>query len=137
MSFSTQRQREEKMSGATLHGVGAGGQRFFEQRLELGAKAGLAAGEKAESFDRGAADDVGWIVVKRREETGGAQALCAGESDTCDDESQVSTGAPVVACLFRPDLAEESEQAFGVGSKKARLLFRDTAGGVCGVVAEG
>ena len=64
-------------------------------------------------------------------------ALCARVRDAGNDESEVGTGAPVVACLFRPDLAEESEQAFGVGREKVRLLFGDAAGGVGGVMAEG
>ena len=102
------------IAGAALHGEGAGGQRFFEQRLDLGAQAGLAVGEQAESFDCGTADDVGWIVIKRHEEAGSAQALGARVRDAGNDESEVGAGAPVVACLFRSDLAEESEQSVSV-----------------------
>ena len=120
-----------------MHGEGAGGQRFFEQRLDLGAQAGLAVGEQAESFDRGAADDIGWIVIERHEQAGGAQALGARVRDAGDDESEMGAGAPVVVSLFRGAFAEETEQPFGVRGEQLGLLFGDAAGSVGGVMAEG
>lgn len=125
----------QSVAGTALHGEGAGGERFLEQRVDLGAEAGFAVGEQAESFNRGAANDVGWIVVERHEQAGGAQSLRARARDAGDDESKVGAGAPVVTCLFRPDLAEESKQAVGVWGEEFGLLFSDTAGGVCSVVA--
>lgn len=119
-----------------MHGEGASGESFFNDGLHLRAEAGLAVSKQAESLDGGAADDIGWIVIKRHEQTGGAQALRARVRDAGDDESEVSTGAPVVACVFGSDLAEEAEQAFGVRSEKLGPLFSDAAGGVGGAVAE-
>lgn len=69
------------VAGAALHGKGAGGQGLFDQGHDLCAQAGFAVGEQAESFDRGATDDVRWIVVERHEQTGGAKSLCAGVSE--------------------------------------------------------
>jgi len=116
-----------------LHSERAGRQGLFEEGFDLSTQTGFAIGEKSETFDRGAADDVGWIVVERPEQAGGAHSVGARLRDAGDDQSQMGARSPIVIRAF----AEEAEQAIGLRSEQLGLFLRDATGCVGGVVAQG
>jgi hypothetical protein len=106
-------EKRKRMAGAALHGNRASRQGLFKEGFDLRAQAGFAMGEKAEAFNSGAADDIGWIVVQRLKQAGGAYSMGTRLGDARDDQSQVGARSPIVIRAF----AEESEQALCVGGE--------------------
>jgi hypothetical protein len=89
-------EQRERMLGAVLHGESAGCQGFFEEGFDLGAQAGFAMGEKAETFDSRAADDIGRVVVERPEQAGGAYPVRMRLCNAGNHQSQMGAHSPIV-----------------------------------------
>ena len=126
----------KRIARAASHGSGAGGQGFFDQRLNLSAETRLGPRKQSKAFYCGASDDIGRIVVERYQQAGGAQTMASRLRNTSDDQTQMRPGSPVLTCFLWADLAEKTEQAFGVRRQEVGLPFGDAASSVGGVMAQ-